>query len=331
MQEIIIDENNEIKDVIEVEDILNKPQTLKSYSKQIFNSLDKIKELLVQSEAFINVIKASIPEISYEAILPSDIRKKLLNGSLKIMKSRKGELLATIVDNENNTIVKNIRLKKILKTPELNSAITNLNLDLKLAQIAQQVENLTLSLNDVKEGLELDRLSTAFSTKQKLLQAMSITNEPLRQNALLAVAHSAEDSRNLLMLSQKINIDQLNNQPVDTISKFLNRTTQDEIDKTMKSIKDGMSAIYEVSIAETLAYKELGEIEAAKLSLNVYSDYITNTFLTEDKDTIERLFLLDSSNDEDYWSNITSTAIEVTKEIENFNNFIENDAEDENV
>ena len=61
-------------------------------------------------------------------------------------------------------------------------------------------------MEEVRVGLENDRLALAYSCQQKLIQAMEIKDEILKQQALLSVIHSAEDSRNLLMLSQSSNL-----------------------------------------------------------------------------------------------------------------------------
>lgn len=72
-----------------------------------------------------------------------------------------------------------------------------------MAHIAVQIQKVQLTVKEVLEGQELDRLSTAYSCQQKLLQAMNIEDSNLRRSALLDITHAAEDSRNMLMLSQR--------------------------------------------------------------------------------------------------------------------------------
>ena len=71
-----------------------------------------------------------------------------------------------------------------------------------MAQIAEQIQMVQVAVEEVRQGQEYDRLATAYSCQQKLLQAMAIKNPHLKEIALLQIASDAEDSRNLLMQSQ---------------------------------------------------------------------------------------------------------------------------------
>ena len=57
-----------------------------------------------------------------------------------------------------------------------------------------------------------------------------------------------------------------------------------------------------VSLAEALAYQELGENDAARKSLTYYAEFIRKTYL-EPPGLVERLDLIDPSP-ENYWSKI---------------------------
>ena len=68
----------------------------------------------------------------------------------------------------------------------------------------------------------------------------------------------------------------------------------------MAEIRESLCAVNMVSLAEVMAYQELGEPEAARQSLLHYANYIEKAYL-ETKGFVKRLDLLDPSP-ENYWS-----------------------------
>ncbi len=128
--------------------------------------------------------------------------------------------------------------------------------------------------------------------------------------ALLRIVLDAEDSRNLLMQSQSVNVDFIKKQPKDFFGKFISRTKPEEIDFRMNEIRESLYAVNMVSIVESMAYQEMGESEASRLSFKYYADYIQKTYLKEEG-LMERLDMIDPSP-ENYWS---KTLPEIQKKI----------------
>ena len=104
------------------------------------------------------------------------------------------------------SIVATIPLKSVRLSPEITQAMTSYAGQMQMAQIAEDIRLVQHAVEEVRQGQEYDRLATAYSCQQKLLQAMEIKNPELRMNMLLRIASDAEDSRNLLMQSQNSNI-----------------------------------------------------------------------------------------------------------------------------
>ena len=104
-------------------------------------------------------------------------------------------------------------MEKVNTSPEIGTAMTNLASQMQMAQIARQIADLQKSIEEIQQGLEYDRLATAYSCEQKLLQAMSIRDPQLKASALMHIAADAEDSRNRLMLTQGHAVELLMNEP----------------------------------------------------------------------------------------------------------------------
>ncbi len=263
-------------------------------------ALSKIEESLYSAPAFINIIKSSLPEVSLQAVLSEDQKQKLVTGALKLMTKKDGSLMATLINPETKKMVANIPLDTVKTTPEINQAMTGFASQMQMAQIAEQIQSVSIAIESVRKGQEDDRLAIAYSCQQKLLQAREIKNPELQSMMLLQVISDAEDSRNLLMLSQKSNLQFINDQPESTFGKLIGGERPEKIESRINEIRDGLNAVNMVSLAEALAYNELGEKEAARRSLMYFADFLKETYL-EIPGLVERLDMIDPSP-KNYWT-----------------------------
>lgn len=265
-------------------------------------SFERIERMLYSAPAFFEYIKANIPEQAFQAILSGEQKKKIATGALKLMTKKDGSLMANLINPQSKKVVSTISLEKVNTVPNLSEAMSNYAMQMQMAQIAEQIQDVQIAIEEVRRGQENDRLATAYSCQQQLLQAMKIKNSELRTEALLRITADAEYSRNLLMLSQKENIDFIKNEPEKTWMKIISGSNNKEINLRMDKIRDGLLVINMVSLAEAIAYQELGENAAARESLDYYATYIQDAFLSVDG-FVERLDSIDTSPN-NYWSKI---------------------------
>lgn len=293
-----------------------KPNSfIKPIIERIIDNSNKIEKMLYTCPAFIEVVKSTIPSEMYKVVLSGEEKLKLATGSVKLMTTSDGKLLANLINTKTGKIISNVKLDKISLTPELNKAIINYSNQIQLAQIAEDIRYVQLAVEEVREGQENDRLAIAYSCKQKLLQAMQIEDHNLKKIALLNLVSSAEDNRNKLMLSQTSNVKLLKEQPKDFWGKFLKGEKEDlKKDKRIAELIENMNALNLVSLAETLAYQELGEHKAANIALQYFGDYINKTYLS-DKAFIERLDSLNPSPKK-YWSTMLPSISDKIKQLD---------------
>ena len=266
-------------------------------AKEVFST---IEQMLYSAPAFINLVKASIPEQTFQAILTDDQKAKIASGALRLMTKKDGSLMANLVNPETNKIVSTISLQSVNLSPAISQAMTSYASQMQMAQIAEQIQVVQLAIEEVRQGQEYDRLAMAYSCQQKLLQAMEIKNPELKAMALLQIASDAEDSRNLLMQSQNVNLVFIKEQPESFFGKLLSGATPDKISQRMNEIRESLSAVNMVSLAEAMAYQEMGENAAARQSLQYYASYIEKAYLST-KGLVERLDLIDPAP-ENYWT-----------------------------
>lgn len=278
-------------------DIPNIAYSLVKNAKKCFS---KIEQMLYTSPSFINMVKASIPEQTFKAILTNEQKEKLANGTLKLMTKKDGTLMANLVNPKTKKIVSTISLQSVDLAPELSQAMTSYASQMQLAQIAEEIQQVQNAIEDVRQGQEYDRLATAYSCRQKLFQAMEIKNPELKSMALIRIALDAEDSRNLLMQSQNANLTFIKEQPDSFFGKLISGASNDKINQRMEEIRESLNAVNLVSLVEAMAYQEMGESSAAKKSLQYYAEYIDKSYISIDG-FVDRLDLIDPSP-ENYWS-----------------------------
>lgn len=312
-----------------VEQFSTVPDVAKPLLKDAKATLKKIEQMLYSAPAIVNLVKANIPDVTLQAVLTDEQKQQIAKGALKLMTKKDGSLMANLVNPETKKIVATIPLKNVKMAPEVTQAMTNYATQMQMAQIAEQIQIVQLAVEEVRMGQEYDRLATAYSCQQKLLQAMEIKNPELRAMALIQIASDAEDSRNLLMLSQKTNVGFITDQPESFFGKIIGGATPEKINSRMNEIRESLCAVNMVSLAEAIAYQELGEDSAARRSLAYYGEFVQKTYLAV-PGLVERLDLIDPSP-ENYWSR---TLPDIEKRIQALpcnqeQNLIEEGAEDD--
>ncbi|MCR5128728.1 MAG: hypothetical protein K6B69_11580 [Lachnospiraceae bacterium] len=302
---VISEEDIEVIDASEYREELSQhfdqvPEVAKPLLKEAKLVFTKIEKALYTAPAFINAVKAAIPDVTLQAVLTDEQKQQIAKGALKLMTKKDGSLMANLINPETKKIVTTIPLKSVQMAPEMTQAMTSFSTQMQMAQIAEQIQAVQIAVEEVRMGQEYDRLATAYSCQQKLLQAMEIKNPELKAMALMQLAASAEDSRNLLMLSQKSNVDFIMEQPENFFQKILSGSTPEKINGRMSEIRESLCAVNMVSFAEAMAYQELGEQEAARKSLTYYAGFIEDTYVSV-PGLVERLDMIDPSP-ENYWS-----------------------------
>lgn len=276
------------------------PEVAKPLLKGAKKAFKKIKEMLYTAPAFINLVKASVPEQVFQAVLTDEQKTQIANGALKLMTKKDGTLMANLVNPKTNKIVSTISLKSVDLSPTLSEAMTSYATQMQMAQVAEEIHTVQLAIEEVRQDQEFDRLAMAYSCQQKLLQAIQIKNPELKAMALLRIASDAEDSRNLLMQSQNANLTFIKEQPESFWGKLISGANPEKISLRMNEIRESLSAVNMVSLAEAMAYQELGESAAARQSLQYYAEYLQSAYLSTEG-LVQRLDLIDPAP-ENYWS-----------------------------
>lgn len=279
--------------------LFNDEEMQKNYFvKNAGRVFDQIHDTLCALPAFLEVVERLVPVEEWVAVFTDEQRQELAKGALKLMAKKDGPLLAKLIDPKTNKIIANVPIKQLKKIKDLNPAMNDFMVQMQLANLAQEMKEVHRVVNRIQQGLEFDRLASAYSNERKLKQAQQIQNKELRTQALLMIAHAAEDSRSRLMLGMKENIQFIMQQPEDLLSKIFSPDLK-EVDSRMNEIRSRVIAINQDSLTQATAYWALGEKQAALSTIENYRAFLEDSRLTNNK-VLERLDGVDP-NPENYW------------------------------
>ena len=89
------------------------PDVVKSLIQKAKDGISKIEKALYTAPAFINAVKAAIPDMTLQAVLTDDQKQKIAKGVLNLMTKKNGELMANLIDPKTKKIVATIPLKSV--------------------------------------------------------------------------------------------------------------------------------------------------------------------------------------------------------------------------
>lgn len=278
----------------------NDPEMQKNYFvKNAGRVFDQIHDTLCALPAFLEVVERLVPVEDWVLVFTDEQRKELAKGALKMMAKKNGDIIAKVVDPKNHQIVANIPVKQVERIKDINPAMNDFMVQMQLANLAQEMKEVHRVVSRIQQGLEFDRLASAYSNERKLKYARQIQNKELQTQALLMIAHAAEDSRSRLMLGMKEDIQFIMGQPENEFIKLftINPT---EINNRMNEIRSRVVAINQDSMTEATAYWALGEKQAALNTIENYRMFLEDSELTNGE-VLNRLDVVDP-NPENYWT-----------------------------
>lgn len=278
----------------------NDPEMEKNYFvKNAGRVFDQIHDTLCALPAFLEVVERLVPVEEWVLVFTDEQKKELAKGALKLMAKKDGDIIAKVVDPKTHQIVANVPVKQVERIKDINPAMNDFMVQMQLANLAQEMKEVHRVVSRIQQGLEFDRLASAYSNERKLKYARQIQNKELQTQALLMIAHSAEDSRSRLMLGMKENIDFIMHQPENEFVKLF-VTNPKEINDRMNEIRSRVVAINQDSMTEATAYWALGEKQAALNTIENYRMFLEDSELTK-REVLNRFDVVDP-NPENYWT-----------------------------
>ena len=310
-----------MNDLVEVRPNEIIPTKNKDNLFSVFNNFGKKLYEFILSElkklpSINNLYQSVNPEHYLVANLTEEQKKMMSEGLLKLMKDKDGNLLAVLT--KNGKIHNQVRLKDISMTPNLNGAVNDFIIQQQMAKIIGMINQVQQSVDRVIAGQQDDRIGLCNSAEQQLINARRIKNEDIRLLCLVNAIQSAEDSRNMIMLALKRDINFIENLSSMSFGMFKEKVKTEDINRRMQDIDLEFSVLTRTTLVEAAIYYELNETEAMLQSVTYYTNFIKETL---PKKTILKL---NSNAGEtvklNYWVNtIPETEAKLSKMIEHLN------------
>lgn len=107
---IIASEDVEIIDASEYKEELSEhfgrvPEVAKPLLKGAKTVFSQIEKSLYTAPAFINAVKAAVPDVTLQAMLTDEQKQQITKGALKLMTKKDGSLMANLINPETKKIV----------------------------------------------------------------------------------------------------------------------------------------------------------------------------------------------------------------------------------
>ena len=125
---IIASEDVEIIDASEYKEELSEhfgrvPEVAKPLLKGAKTVFSQIEKSLYTAPAFINAVKAAVPDVTLQAMLTDEQKQQITKGALKLMTKKDGSLMANLINPETKKIVATHNHSEGIKGAQATAAV----------------------------------------------------------------------------------------------------------------------------------------------------------------------------------------------------------------
>lgn len=234
----------------EVQNIKNSRIITKKIRSSINIEKNSLLKIITQVPIFKNALKV---EKELVAVIPPELRKGLKDGTLKILNSKDGKLLSTIVNSKTNEIVHQMRLKditKLVNPAELSKAMNQMCMQMQLDEIQKTLVDFRIEsntkLNEIAMKLHGERMKSTKSLKRNFERYLN--NEDIKRTDLLLKIDEAITD-NLDEISEEISALKARNM------KSITKAQSDEINEKIGYVLESISNLQDIFRIELYLYK----------------------------------------------------------------------------
>ena len=234
----------------------------------------------------INALKALFPDVQLIADLSPEDLRKIQEGVLEFVKGQDGKgVLAALRDPKTKQIIKQVRLKEANLSPDMMSSLTLLAIQTQLSKISQQIGQLCEQVEEVRQGLQNDRLAEALACVDQWQKCMLFEKPSRREQLLVDIIRDIDKARNKLKKSHDLTLAKI--LKVKPRSLFSHGSVK-ELDKWQSELYEGFIIITVLSQIQVMAYQQLGELRPIDESLRWYNDFLRKSY-PSDSNVVKRL------------------------------------------
>ncbi len=286
--------NNEIVEYLEEDSFEN------SIFELAYTQIDKersgiLNEIMAACPALAEVVNGLETTEHLKLIFSDEVKKGMETGALKLMerKDEIGRFKAVVVDQAGKIRnIPDIKIDKALQgvdPAQMASAMQGMAIQMQLQDIKDQLEEMSMALNDVLAGQHNDRLAKYFAGVSLYKESLSVKDENLQKELTNSAIMMLSDAYSELSVSLKYSIDSLCSKYNEKDNSF-KKIKSDQLCIEMAKINSSFEAIHKTVMLKTAIYYKEGEYVACSTVLNGYANFVEKT-LPQNKSNI--LYLAD--------------------------------------
>lgn len=250
----------------------NANLSLTFYEKSQNILLRRVRKLIEKSPAFFNFLENTHPQEFFNVNMSKSAREMYEKGEwlLKYSKTKNGFL--PMLCDQTGKYKEQVTLNIRNISPNLSSALTILSMQNQLQQLMDQLTIMNNTINRIERGQIDDRIALFYSARQQYIEAVSMSNAELQEQALLYAARTANNSRFSMIQTMKSEIGQV----------LYGKLRKNEKDKLSNSIREAMQYINESTGLCIMCFSALGETKSLLATVKSYQCFIEQVLLAKD-------------------------------------------------
>lgn len=246
-----------------------------------------VSDILGACPALAEIVHGLKTEEYVKLIFSDEMRKGIEEGVLKLMpkKGSTGLLKAVVVD-QNGVIrgMPDIAFDNKLigiNPAQMATAMQGIAIQQQLKDISEQLEMMSMALNDVLAGQHNDRLAKYYAGVSLYKESLSVKDELLKNNLKNSALLMLSDAYSELSLSLRYDVDKLTSFYNERDNSF-RKIKYEQLIQDVAKINQSFEAIHRAVSLKTAIYFNEGEYNACVTVLNEYGAYLQK-ILTQKK------------------------------------------------
>lgn len=184
-----------------------------------------------------------------------------------------------------------------------------------LQKITDQIAIIDLSIREVIQGQQNDRIGLYYSGLTLYLEAQDINNPEMKKALEVQSLRALSDATFQLMLTMQSDINYLS----EGKYKIHKGKSVELIDSRMNSIEQSFSVIHQATMLRASIYCNDGELNAMSTVLEEYSRFIDGT-VAKNADLLAQCDIRDSGTEEGLWKSRAKLKLDVSEFAKHLNN-----------
>ncbi len=218
-------------------------------------------------------------------IFSDEVQAGLDSGIYKMMQAKDAAgVFKAVVVNQNGKIkaIPDVVIDKAMvgiNPGQMATAMQGMAIQQQLQDITEQLEEMSLALNDVLAGQHNDRLAKYYAGASLYRESLCVSDEDLRRQLMNASVLMLSDAFSELSVSLKYDIDSLCSKYQEKSNSF--KMKPDQLIREMVKINSSFEVIHKAVALKTAIYYKEQEYMACTTVLNEYGRLLQKTLNDE--------------------------------------------------